>query len=278
MSASLKVISNTTKHSGVISLSSFQTETDLPLLGEYGIRCGGIAAMRAPYEMRRVGGSESRHVCLWLIREGSVRFQQPDRTLIAGPGSTLIMTPDFDRICTVESGVFRHIYFILSPWMGVSCGVYESAHAEEMESLLKMVFRELTEPETYHRRICLEHFASLLGEYVGREMRRDSCDLRLRQMFELLETEMTCPWTTASLARRLGVSASLLYQLCRRQYGRSPGELTAEVKFRFASELLRVTGDKLDALAGAIGYSNAFAFSKAFFKHTGRRPTQLRRK
>ena len=48
MSASLKIISNTTKHSGVISLSSFQTETDLPLLGEYGIRCGGIAAMRAP--------------------------------------------------------------------------------------------------------------------------------------------------------------------------------------------------------------------------------------
>jgi len=81
-----------------------------------------------------------------------------------------------------------------------------------------------------------------------------------------------------ALAKKMNMSPSLLYQLCRKLHGRSPRELIADIKFRFASELLRRTDDRLDAIANAVGYSSAFAFSKAFFKHTGKRPAQIREK
>jgi len=140
MSASLKIMSNSTKHSGVEFLSVFSSEKDLPLLAEYGVQSGGIASIRAPYEMRRVGGSEKRHVALWLILEGTVRFEIPGSTFTARPGSTLVMTPDSDRICSVQTGIFRHIYFTLSPESSLISRVYDSLYAAELGSVLKMLF------------------------------------------------------------------------------------------------------------------------------------------
>ena len=99
MSSSLKIISNSTKHSGYLSCSSFRSDPDAPALAERGIRNGGIAVIRAPYEMRRAGGSENRHVTLWLILEGTVRFEVPGRRFTAPPGSTLVMNSDVDRLC-----------------------------------------------------------------------------------------------------------------------------------------------------------------------------------
>ena len=128
MSSSLKIISNSTKHSGFLSCTSFRSERDLPSLEERGIRNGGIAAIQAPYEMRRAGGTEDRHVTVWLIQEGTVQFEVPGRRFTAPPGSTLVMNSDVDRLCRVESGIFRHIYFTLAPDALAGEAVYSSSY------------------------------------------------------------------------------------------------------------------------------------------------------
>ena len=278
MSSSLKIISNSTKHSGYLSCSSFRSDPDAPALAERGIRNGGIAVIRAPYEMRRAGGSENRHVTLWLILEGTVRFEVPGRRFTAPPGSTLVMNSDVDRLCRVDSGIFRHIYFTLAPDATAGeAAVYPSSYASEIGSLLPMLFREILEvPGSGNE--CRRHLGTLLADYLQRELGCSPAPARLKHLFELLESAMETLWSTASLAKELHMSPSLLYQLCRTQCGRTPGEIVREVKFRYASELLRRTDDKIDSIAASIGYGNAFAFSKAFHKFTGKRPAEVRKR
>ena len=276
MSSSLKIISNSTKHSGFLSCTSFRSERDLPSLEERGIRNGGLAAIQAPYEMRRAGGTEDRHVTVWLIQEGTVAFEIPGHRFTAPPGSTLIMNADVDRLCRVESGIFRHIYFTLAPDALAGEAVYPSSYGTEIASLLSMLFREMLESGGTGSE-CRRHLGTLLADYLQRELRRSPAPARLKKLFELLESDLRTLWTTAMLAEKLHMSPSLLYQLCRKHCGRAPGEIVSEVKFRYASELLRRTDDKIDAIAAAVGYGNAFAFSKAFHKFTGKRPAEIRK-
>ncbi len=277
MSSSLKIISNSTKHSGFLFCTSFRSERDLPSLEERGIRNGGIAAIRAPYEMRRAGGTENRHITVWLILEGTVHFEIPGRRFTAPPGCTLIMNSDVDRLCRVDSGIFRHIYFTINPDGLAGEAVYPSSYAVEINNLLAMLFRETLESAESGSE-CRRHLGTLLADYLQRELRRSPAPARLKKLFELLESDLTTLWTTATLAEKLHMSPSLLYQLCRKECGRAPGEIISEVKFRYASELLRRTDDKIDSIAAAVGYGNAFAFSKAFHKFTGKRPGELRKR
>lgn len=276
MSSSLKIISNSTKHSGFESCSSFLSEQDIPLLKENGIRSGGIASIRAPYEMRRAGGTEARHVTVWMILEGTVHFEIPGRRFTAPPGSTLVMNSDVDRLCRVNTGIFRHIFFMIPPDTLTEQSVYPSTYAKEIGDILNMIFRENLEFADKDSE-CKRHLGMLLTDYLQRELHHSPTPLRLKKMFDLLESDMDTLWSTAALAEALHMSPSLLYQLCRKHCGRAPGEIISDVKFRYASELLQQTGDKIESIAAAIGYSNAFAFSKAFYKFTGKRPKDVRK-
>lgn len=275
MAESAKIISNTTKHEGFLYSRFFSGTEMSPYFSGSGIRSCGIAAIRAPYEMLRAGGTEVRHWTLWLVREGSVEFRIPGKRFVAEPGSSLLMCSDTDRRCVVEKGVFRHIHFLLSPRPGWEQGVFPSAYAEEIEALLNLLFRcriEKAEPEM------IRHAAALLSDCLRRELGGSFRSGRIRRLVGLVEAAPDRRWTAGSLARELNVSESLLFQLCRSQCGRSPGELIAEIRFRYASELLLRTGEKLDGIAERTGYSSAFAFSKAFRKFAGVSPKEFRRR
>lgn len=275
MTESAKIISNTTKHNGFLYSRFFPGSEMQPYFSGSGIHSCGIAAIRAPYEMLRAGGTETRHWTLWLIREGTVEFEIPGKRFIAEPGSALLMSSDTDRRCVVKKGVFRHVHFLLSPSPGWEQGVFPSVYAEEIEALLNLLFRcriEGAEPEM------MRHTAALLNDCLRRELGGPFRSGRIRRLVELVEAAPERRWTAGMLARALNISESLLFQLCRSQCGRSPGELVAEIRFRYASELLLRTGEKLEGIAARTGYSSAFAFSKAFRKFTGVSPKEFRRR
>ncbi len=273
MSEFTKIISNSTKHGGFVRSRFFSGPEMTPLLAEYGIRNCGIASIRAPYEMLRAGGTEARHWTLWLIREGTVEFEIPGRRFVAEPGSSLLMCSDTDRRCVVRSGVFRHVHFLLSPSPGWEQAVYPSSCAEEIETLLNLLFRVRMEGAEAEM---MRHIAALLNDCLNRELHGPRRSGRIHRLVELVESAPEERWTAAALARKLNMSSSLLYQLCRSQCGRSPGKLVDEIKFRYASELLLRTDAKLDEIAARTGYATAFAFSKAFRRFTGKSPKAFR--
>jgi transcriptional regulator GlxA family with amidase domain len=55
-------------------------------------------------------------------------------------------------------------------------------------------------------------------------------------------------------------------------------QMVAWLRMERAKDLLLHTGDKLQTIAGAVGYQTAYSLSDAFQRHTGQRPGQFRRR
>ena len=82
--------------------------------------------------------------------------------------------------------------------------------------------------------------------------------------------------TVPELARRFGVSASLLNLSFRGVYGMSPAAWIRAQKMHAAAELLRSTDRTVLDIAGQFGYDNASKFAKAFRDIIGVSPNSYR--
>lgn len=83
-------------------------------------------------------------------------------------------------------------------------------------------------------------------------------------------------WPLERLAGEAHCSREQLRRLCQREFGRSPHNQVIQLRLRRAARLLSSTDAKVESVAEAVGYSNAFVFSLAFKKGTGFSPTEYR--
>ena len=83
------------------------------------------------------------------------------------------------------------------------------------------------------------------------------------------------PWTAASLARKAGMSRSLLFERFGSTVGESPSAYLARWRMLLARDALR---EKLAVaeVAERVGYSSEAAFSRAFKRHVGESPARWR--
>ncbi len=249
---------------------------DSLLRREYKLAGCGFAELRAPYLLERRGKTEPPHVTVWLVLEGEVHYQTELGEFTARPGDTVILNSEVDCRCTVTEGVFSHLHFYLDMEPEFAPAVYPGSYAKEIKELFFMCYRECTENDGRDTER-VTHLGGLLFSYLLSELRATPGSRRMRKLYRLLEENMASPWSTSSLAAAMHLSPSSLYALCRDQLGSSPGDVIAKVKFRYAAELLRRTDAPMAAVAEAIGYDNAFSFSKACRRVTGKSPTQIRR-
>jgi AraC-like DNA-binding protein len=91
-----------------------------------------------------------------------------------------------------------------------------------------------------------------------------------------LHAEPARPWTVESLARRVGVSRSVLADRFTGMVGQPPMQYLALWRMQIASRLL-LGGESVAATAGVVGYESEAAFSRAFKKIVGEAPTTWRR-
>ena len=80
----------------------------------------------------------------------------------------------------------------------------------------------------------------------------------------------------SEIAASCGVTTTHLARVFRRFGNTTPQNYLTTRKMRFAADLIRRSDATLDAIAATIGYADAFAFSKAFKRIMGRRPSELR--
>ena len=77
--------------------------------------------------------------------------------------------------------------------------------------------------------------------------------------------------TVDSISRLFGFERSYLYRIFKRRYGLGVKEYIIKVRLDKAKELLR-RGSSVSSTAELVGYSDEFAFSKAFKKYTNMSP------
>ncbi|UYN97844.1 MAG: AraC family transcriptional regulator [Enhydrobacter sp.] len=114
----------------------------------------------------------------------------------------------------------------------------------------------------------IEHYISRFAEPLQREG-------RLRVVWEEVQTDLARPWTAASLARLAGISGEHLRRLCQASLGRSPMQQLTYLRVQHAAHRLATTDAKIEDVAQQVGYQNPFAFSNAFKRMTGFRPSRF---
>lgn len=85
------------------------------------------------------------------------------------------------------------------------------------------------------------------------------------------------PWDVGSLARRAGVSRSVLAERFRHLLGQPPMQYLTHWRLLLAAHALKTSNQPLKRIAEQGGYESEAAFSRAFKRHFGAPPSEWRR-
>lgn len=102
-------------------------------------------------------------------------------------------------------------------------------------------------------------------------------DPRIYESLSLMHARVADPWTVDLLARRVGMSRSGFAARFTDLVGESPLQYLARWRIARAAELLRDTTEKVETIAGRVGYESVPAFSRAFKRWQGTGPAAFRR-
>lgn len=92
-----------------------------------------------------------------------------------------------------------------------------------------------------------------------------------------LHAEPAAPWTVEQLAAIGGVSRATLGRRFVELVGEAPSTYLARWRLQLAAKQLRTTDESLSKIARSVGYTNEYAFSRAFARAWGVAPGQFRR-
>ena len=101
-------------------------------------------------------------------------------------------------------------------------------------------------------------------------------DRPIRQVLTLMHGNLGHSWTLEELGQQAGLSRSALAERFRNALGDTPLNHLRTLRMQKAMQLLANTRQSLEQIAQAVGYQDAFSFSKVFKRTTGQSPRQFR--
>jgi AraC-like DNA-binding protein len=125
-------------------------------------------------------------------------------------------------------------------------------------------------------------FAYALRELMRRQDGSAGMALVMRdppvyEAVSLMHDDCAHPWSLDVLAARVGVSRTGLAERFRAAMGDTPLHYLRTIRMQHAVRLLSDTSHSLEQVALAVGYQDAFSFSKVFKKTVGVSPRDFRR-
>ena len=197
------------------------------------------------------------------------------------------------KTCSVVSGAYQfwntpvHPFFRELPdWLVVRAE--SRAKLDPMSLAIALLCEEAREPalgaETLVHALLDVIFTYLLRQVVeqrgisGTSFCQAVRDPHIRRAVELMHEECGRPWTLDELARSVGLSRTGLAEKFREAMGDTPLSYLRAVRVQKAMRMLSETDETLESVAAAVGYQDAFGFSKVFKKAVGLPPREFRRR
>ncbi len=107
----------------------------------------------------------------------------------------------------------------------------------------------------------------------GSGWRKVLADEKMRVVIECLHRKPEHPWTIESLAEEVGMSRASLATRFRQALGTTPMHYLSNLRIDKGRDILRHHSATLEEVARRVGYSSAFAYSKAYKRMRGHSPT-----
>ena len=157
----------------------------------------------------------------------------------------------------------------------------EASVHEQVDTLVRWFASEMAEPErqspmslsAYLRLVFIGALRVYQPEPSGTGAELTSI---LREFRHLVELHYRDHWAVARYADTLGVDYDRLQRICKRETGRSPGELVHERLTAEAKARLENTGAPLKKIAADLGFPDATRFSHFFKRRTDMAPGAYR--
>lgn len=103
-------------------------------------------------------------------------------------------------------------------------------------------------------------------------------DPPVRRALALMQADLAQAWTLERLAQEVGLSRTALAERFRAAMGDTPLAHLRTLRLQAAMRLLSTGEQTLEQVAQAVGYQDAFSFSKAFKREVGLSPREYRRR
>lgn len=234
------------------------------------------------------------HELIW-VREGHGRHLIDGEVVEFGPGTVTLIPKgqvhQFERAEDVSGLVVRFDDEWLTGsrrWLfsGGSCSALSVPpdEAPRFDALLEVMRAEIEQPAGPESAELRRHLLAsvLLWAQRWREAQLEGGgasgpDVELHREFqELLERDFATSHDAGHYAAELGTTTGTLSRLLTRLTGRSTKQLIMERVILEAVRLLRFSDLSIKEIAARLGFSDQFAFSKAFKRQRGEAPLDFR--
>jgi AraC-like DNA-binding protein len=249
---------------------------DCAALKRHGIVVAGISDAAAPYSMSRL---PAWHTEVLACFAGRGRQWVGERWMSQTPG----------MVCIAPDGAAQAFHAVRTERWGFAWVQYHpgrlplgrrdvslcTADPEPIRASVALLHRELrgsADPAV------LQQLADLIQMLVLRILGRHEVDPRVTRVLERVAANLSYPWTLGDLAEIARLSPEQLRRLFHRYLGRSPLHRVLELRLARATEQLRTTDEKVEAIAHAVGYRSVYAFSSSFSREIGCSPSVFRRR
>lgn len=125
-------------------------------------------------------------------------------------------------------------------------------------------------------------FMQLLGHYVSNNTDATGFlaalrDQRIYRALTLIHREPAFNWTLSSLGERVGMSRATLVRRFQEAVGVAPMAYIMDWRIMKAHKLIKCSATPLEQIAYATGFASARTLNRAFQRHYGCTPNELRR-
>jgi AraC-like DNA-binding protein len=249
---------------------------ECPALARRHIAHVGIGDTAAPYRIVRTRLSGT-YVLATLGGEGRMLLDGRWRPHSAGMAS-IAPAHVLHAFHAIPSKRWRHCWVRYMPdsprsSIGFLAPVMVRIEAEPLGCAIQGLYREVNGGGAADSAMLwidlIEHYVTRFAEPLQR-------DERVRAIWDTVRRDLARPWTVDALARLADISGEHLRRLCQHSLGRSPMQQLTYLRIQDAAHRLASTSDTVEDIAGRVGYQNPFAFSNAFKRMTGFRPSLFR--
>lgn len=265
------------------SLDGLRTRLDVvmaaecPALKVHHIAHAGVVEAFAPYQRVRTRPDGS---FLLACFAGEGRILLDGRWQRCTAGTTCLAPPNVPDAFHAVPGkrwAFAYVRYHeppeQAPVVNAASPVRVKSDPEPLQLAVRGLFLEMNGARD--TRLTM-HWAELIHGWVLRVAQPWRVNTRLWRLWEQVDAELAGEWSLGRLADLAHFSPEHLRRLCLRELGRSPMQQLTYMRMQQAARLLESSDDKLETIAAAVGYGNAFALSKVFKKWIGCNPSEYR--
>ncbi len=222
-----------------------------------------------------------------------------DRSECGRPDLSRIEDESFDHKMLFVTGVIQLDYHFLHPMFEDFPNYYKASEEENMNTrsqkiLLDLLNFELVKDKKNIGSIVLHNLIVILFYYLVKDFQLQMvskgksllvkkwigayADKFLGEAIKQIHNAPEQKWTVESMARKTGLSRSAFACRFKEFTGDTPMNYLSTIRIQKSIEYLKFDRVDIERIAERVGYSSAFAFSKAFKRICGIPPKEYRKR